>query len=122
MVMFLYRNNTEVVRHSYSKATGPDSYKRHSHITDITKLGSDTSSHALPSKNFITELRYHKVVTRLFTVWRGGNSGKLTKALLQNLKYLQRRKDKSDKTEAGRFFIYSYSNIFIVTTSRQTLH
>lgn len=38
LAMFLYRNNTEVIRHLYSKATGPDSYKRHSHITDITNL------------------------------------------------------------------------------------
>lgn len=55
----------DVVRHGCTaKQLDQAAMKSCHRVTDVTILGSDTSSRALLSKNFITELLYHDSVTR----------------------------------------------------------
>lgn len=93
------------------------------HSTDTIKLCSDMSSLLSPllSTHFITELQYHNSVTSLFTV-KNKNSGKCTKATLQNLKHFYKggMTCLMPKPEADSF---AYCYILILTTSRlQILH
>lgn len=81
----LYRNSMDVVRHGCTaKQLDQTAMKGCHRVTDITKLCSDTGSHALLSKNFITELLYHDLVTR--------KTYKRYTSKFETL--LQRRKDK----------------------------
>lgn len=75
----------DVVRHGCTaKQLDQTAMKGCHRVTDITKLCSDTGSHTLLSKNFITELLYHDLVTR--------KTYKRYTSKFETL--LQRRKDK----------------------------